>query len=363
MVLGSINKDITYTKSVYFSAQPYGFGYFENGLMIEPPSWDDEANQWLASLFGLKYERIVPSKNIDPDKAWNDYLHRIETALKAGNAVQTCRGWMGASEEGGKIISKIGGRLFWWEGLSKKHRPDMHYFTIIGIDRSQDEIYLHDPVLGWYGWGKDVSASGKMLRKAVERTPWQHRYITITFKPSDRPAKSDAERRRLLKKRIVKKIKGDSSVYNSVEMWRAFFGMKRLDKNFIHGIHGLKAFKKDLQPERFRKILALKLQKRRMQPASVVSWIDLAMYHKAWVALIGAEYLEETGQIDEWQWLFRLHILYEKMWMATSKLRSIFKKTNNVESAMPMVRPLLIDMQKTVDEIINHFQLYLKKWD
>jgi len=359
MVLGSIDEGITYPKSIYYSAQLYSFGYFENGLMIEPPAWDDETNQWLASIFGLKYNRVVPPRNIDPDNAWNHYLHRIETALRAGYAVQTCRGWMGTSEEDGQITSKIGGRLFWWEGLSKKHRPDMHYFTIIGIDRSRDEIYFHDPVFGWYGWGKDVSAPLETFRRAVQRAPWQHRYITITFKPFHSRAKSESEMQRLLRERIIKKIKGDPSVYNSMEMWQAFYGLKRLNKNFTHGIRGFEAFHRDLQPERFKKILALKLQRRKMQPSSVVSWIDLIMYHKAWVALIGAEYLERTGQIEEWQRVFRLHMLYEEMCLSTAKLRSIFKATNDVENAMPKARPVLMDMQNTIDEIISHLRLYL----
>ena len=361
MVLGSIIKGITYPKSIYYSAQPHSFGYLENGLMIEPPGWDDETNEWLASLFGLIYNRVVPSKDIDPDKAWNDYLGRIETALKAGYAVQTSRGWMGTREEGDKITSKIGDRLFWWEGLAKKHRPDMHYFTIIGIDRSQDRIYFHDPVFGWYGWGKDVSVPLEKLRQAVQRAPWQHRYITITFKPSNRTAKSETEVQLLLQERIVKKIKGDPSVYNSVEMWQSFFGLKRLNRNFTQGIGGLKAFSRDLQPEKFKKILALKQQRQKMQPSSVVSWIDLIMYHKAWVALIGSEYLEITGQIEEWQRLFRLHMLYEQMHMSTAKLRSIFKATDDVDKAMPMATPVLLDMQKTVDEIIAHLRLNLNK--
>jgi hypothetical protein len=361
MVLGSVDKSITYPKSIYYSAQPYGFGYFENGLMIEPPSWDDETNRWLASLFGLKYERIIPPRNVDPDKAWSDYLNRLETALKAGYAVQTCRGWMAVKEEGGKITSEMGGRLFWWEGLSKRHRPNMHYFTIIGIDRSQGKVYFHDPVFGWYGWGKDVSVHIESLRRAVERAPWQHRYITVAFKPADKPAKTEEEMQRLLHERIIKKIEGDPSVYNAMDMWRSFFGLEKLTRNFLHGIRGLEAFRRDLQPERFKRILALKLQRRKMQPASVVSWIDLNVYHRAWVTLIGAEYLEEAGQMEEWQWLFRLHMLYEQMWVSTSKLRSIFKVTNDVDAAMPRVRPVLMNMQRTIDEMIHHFQLYKRE--
>jgi hypothetical protein len=137
-----------------------------------------------------------------------------------------------------------------------------------------------------------------------------------------------------------------------MEMWRTFFGIERLNRNFTHGIRGLEAFKRDLNPERFKKILALKQQRRSMKPSSVVSWIDLIMYHKAWVSLIGAEYLEETGQIEKWQWLFRLHILYEQMWISTSKLRSIFKASNDVDNVMPNAKPVLMDLQKSIDEMI-----------
>jgi len=358
MVLGSTCKGITYSKSIYYSAQPYSFGYLENGLTIEPDAWDDETNQWLASLLGLKYSRVVPPRGSDPDRSWDDYLRRIETALKSGCPVATSRGWLGAKEEGGEITSEIGGRLFWWEGLSKKHRPDMHYFTVIGLDRSSDRIYFHDPVFGWFGWGKDVSVPLNKFRYAVQRTPWQHRYITITFEPTGRPEKGETEINRLVKKRIVEKIKGDPSAYNSVEMWQEFFGRERIG-NFKRGLSGLEAFKRDLQPERFEKILAFKLKRHKMQPSSVVSWIDLVVYHKAWIALIGAEYLEKSGQIDNWQRLFRLHMLYEKLGMSTAKLRSIFKADNDLDSAMPPAGPVLKEMQKTIDEMIAHLKAEL----
>ena len=361
MVLGSIDKSISYPQSLYYSAKAYEFGYFPNGLMIAPPSWDDENNRWLASLFGLTYQRIIPPKNSDPDVAWKDYLQRIETALQSGSAVQTSRGWMGAWEKDGQITSKIGGRLFWWEGLSRKHRPDMHYFTIIGLDRFKGEVYAHDPVFGWYGWGRDVPIREKVLRQAVQRSPWQHRYITVVFNRSGSSPKNEREIQTLLKKRIQQKILGDDSVYDSVEMWREFFCMPRLNKNFVHGIKGLEAFKTDLQPERFKRILAAKLEKRKMKPVEVVSWIDLNMYHNAWVAMISADYLEEIGQIDEWLWLLRLHIFYEQLWMSSAKLRSVFKTIDNVGQAMALISPVLKNMRNTIDAIIEHFRLHLRQ--
>ena len=194
----------------------------------------------------------------------------------------------------------------------------------------------------------------------MEQSPWQHKYITITFKPVTGIPKSQAEMKRLLRKRITQKIEGDPSAYNTIQMWEEFFNLKNLKRNFAHGIPALEAFKKDLEPERFRKILTIKLERRKMQPSSVVSWIDLLMYHKSWVALIGAEYPERTGQIDEWERLFRLHMLYEQMCLSTAKLRSIFKKAHDIDSAMPSAKPVLRDMQETTDEIMLHFRLCLR---
>jgi len=76
MVLGSIDKNISYPQSLYFSAKAYEFGYFPNGLMIAPPSWDDENNRWLASLFGLTYQRIIPP----PKQRSGCSLERLSTA-------------------------------------------------------------------------------------------------------------------------------------------------------------------------------------------------------------------------------------------------------------------------------------------
>jgi hypothetical protein len=90
-------------------------------------------------------------------------------------------------------------------------------------------------------------------------------------------------------------------------------------------------------------------------------WVHDILWDIAWVAFIGSEYLEITGQIEEWQRLFRLHMLYEQMHMSTAKLRSIFKATDDVDKAMPMATPVLLDMQKTVDEIIAHLRLNLNK--
>ena len=360
MVLGSLDKSITYPKSLYYSAKAYGFGYLPNGLVIEPGGWDDETNQWLASLFGFSYERILPDRGIDPDKVWGDYLKRIKNALSQGSAVQVCRGWMGTREKGGQIRSHLG-RLFWWEGLTKRNRPDMHYFTVVGIDRSNREIYFHDPIFGWFGTGKYVKCKEELFRKTVERAPWQHRYITIIFKKTNRLPKGEKEIRALLKKRIIKKIKGDPSVYDSVEMWRSFFRLKRVKKSFAHGIKGLKLFKKDLQPERFKRILIFKMKKRNIMPVEVVSWLDLNIYHSSFIASISAEYLEARGKTMEWEWLFRLHLLYEKLRISSLKLRLLFKTTPDLYQAVEKSKPILVQMRKTIDEMINHFQLYLKE--
>ncbi len=360
MVLGSVAGGVTYPQSLYHSAMGYGFGYLPNALMIEPSSWDDANNEWLASLYGLSYERILPQQGTGPDEVWEAYLHRISQYLQegSGSPVQVCRGWAGAKEEEGEILSCSGERMFWWEGLRRESRPDMHYVTVVGLDRSKGLIYIHDPIGGWYGTGRYGEIKLEVFRRLVERTPWQHRCITVTFKKTRTPPKSEAETEKLLKQRIIKLIEGDPAVYNTPALWRAFFGVDKA-RQFEHGLEGLKAFKDDLNPEKFRQILKLKEQRRNLRPAETISWIDLSVYHYAWITFIAADYLEEKGRVTEWEWLFDLHLLYEKLWMSTAQMQSIFKATPDLNQAVGKSEAILQQMRQTIDDMILHFQFYL----
>lgn len=328
--------------------------------MIEPSAWDDANNEWLASLHGLSYERVVPEGVVDPDKTWEEYINRIWQYLQYGSSVQVCRGWAPAKEEMGEIVSRPGVRLFWWEGMRREARPDMHYITAVGLDRSEGIIYVHDPIGGWFGTGKYMEIKLEPFRRLVERSPRQHRYITITFKRTTTPPKSEREIERLLKERIVRNIKGDSAVYNKPEMWRSFYRVKKV-RRFEHGLKGLKAFKTDLDPGRFKKILRAKMEKSKIKPVEAISWIDLNVYHYSFIASISAEYLEEEGRIKEWEWMFDLHLLYEKLWVSTTKLRSIFKSTAELDQAVVKSKSILKEMGQTIDEMIKHFKLYLRE--
>lgn len=360
MVLGSVANGITYPKSLYYSAMGCGFGYLPNALMIEPAGWDDENNKWLASLYGLSYERAIPEKVVDPNEAWEAHINRIWRYLREGSAVQVCRGWVGAKEERGRIIARPGIRLFWWEGMRRETRPDMHYFTVAGLDKSKGIVYAHDPIGGWFGIGRNMEVKLKTFRMMIERAPRQHRYITIAFTRTTIPAKSEGEIERLLQGRIARKIEGDPAVYDGPEMWRSFYGIAKIAR-FEHGLRGLKALKNDLYSERFKKILNFKMKKSNRRPVEVVSWIDLNVYHYSFITSNSAEYLEKEGRIKEWEWLFNLHLLYEKLWVSTTKIRSVFKNIGDLDQAVTKSKPMLKDMRGTIDDMMHHFQYYLKE--
>ncbi len=54
-------------------------------------------------------------------------------------------------------------------------------------------------------------------------------------------------------------------------------------------------------------------------------------------------------------------MLYEKMRVSTIKLRSIFKSTEDVNQAAEASAPTLREMEKTVDEITSHVEIYLRR--
>jgi len=355
MVLGSIVPGMTYPKSMYLSAKAYGFGYLPHSLMIEPGAWEDEANLWLAGLYGLTYERILPAEGLGPDKAWEDYLNRIWRSLKEGSAVQITRGWMGSREEGGRVQSATGYRMFWWEGIDKPNRPDMHYFTAVGLDRSGGVLYMNDPIFGWFGQGKEMELKLSLLRPAVEKLLIQHRYITITFKRGRGPAKTEAEIETLLKERIRKKIAGDPSAYDSPAMWQEFYRLAKA-REFAHGLKAIRAFREDLQPKLFGRILAAKRDRTKIQPAGTVSWLDLGVYHQAYMALVSAEYLEEEGRLKDWEWIQQLAIHYFQLWLATSKLRALFKAEPDLDRALAQSGGILQEMDRGLARIEEHFQ-------
>ena len=75
-------------------------------------------------------------------------------------------------------------------------------------------------------------------------------------------------------------------------------------------------------------------------------------------AYVSAEYLEEKGMMREWEWLFKHRMLYEKLRVPTAKLRSVFKSTEDIDQAVEMSTPLLVEMRQTIDEMISHVERY-----
>lgn len=103
---------------------------------------------------------------------------------------------------------------------------------------------------------------------------------------------------------------------------------------YQHGLKAWQAFKKDLEPQEFKKIVQRFGEGKQRKPAMLISWMDINVNHFASLTAVSAEYLEEKGMMKKWEWLFKYRMLYEKMRVSTIKLRSIFKSTEDVNQAV-----------------------------
>jgi hypothetical protein len=356
MVLGSFERNLTYPQSLYYSAAGYGFAYVPKSLWLETVAhWDDASNQFLASLYGLSHERVLPEKEGDEEKAWAEYIDRIKGYLQKGSPVQIVKGWEARHEKGQVVNVGTGMRTYWWEGAAW---TSSHYFTAIGLDESEKALYINDGALGWFGIGRNFKLDLGTLKKAVQPLPPHLKYVTITFKKGGLPRKDGNEAEKLVRERIIRKLKGDSSVFDTVETWRAHYRFEKF-RGFQFGGKALKAFRDDLDPGEFKKILKAHAERQR-KPSVVISWIDINVNHFSSLTAVSAEYLEEAGKMKEWEWLYQYRMLYEKLRVSTAKLRSIFRSTENLDKAVEGSSPLLKDMRKTIDEMSNHVDLYLR---
>jgi|GEM_PF-5124924 len=77
-------------------------------------------------------------------------------------------------------------------------------------------------------------------------------------------------------------------------MWQEFYRPAKA-REFAPGLKAIRAFREDLQPKLFGRILAAERARTRIQPAGTVSWLDLGVHHQAYLALVSADYLEEAG--------------------------------------------------------------------
>lgn len=350
MVLGSLVKEMSYSKALYFSGQAYGFTYFP--LFLDPPgAWDDENNRWLASLYGLSYERVMAEES--------NYIANIRKYLQQGLPVLACRAWFGVSEAGGKMTAG-GKRVSWWEGMSKQARTRVHYLSIVGMDRARGLLYVNDPIYCWWGRkAKYVSFDMDRFTRLAGKPRHMHQYIIKVFKKTGKPRKAEHEIQELVSQRIIKKLKGDATAYDTPDMWRSFFDIRKTPK-VKHGLEGLKAFKDDLKPHRFKKILEFVNRKRGQRPVGRLTYLNLFIYHRSMLTSIAAEYLEANNRIEEWKWLLELHMLYEKLWTSTTEICSIFRSSQGLGQAVDSSRPTLQEMRETISEMIGHMQSYLK---
>ncbi|MBA7649001.1 hypothetical protein ES703_56793 [subsurface metagenome] len=341
MLLGYFDTSITYHKSMYYSGNCYGFGYYPNTLYLGFPCEEEEDYEWLASLYGLSYERIVPAKTPNKEDAWDEYIDRIWSYLQEGVPVQTCWSWSGR-EEGGKIYTRGGFRPYWWEGITRENRPEMHYIVVVGLDKSEGVIYLNDPWPGNEPY-KEMSLAG--FRGLVETLGTELRYLTIGFTRNDVPGKDENRIEEMVKQRSPKKLRGDPAVYDKAPRYR------------LYGLKGLEAFKDDLAPTKFAGIMRAKArlatQGQVLRPIETVTYLNLHLYQYSFITSVSAEYLKATGETEAWRWLSNLHTLYEKLYVSSGKLVSIFKSSQDLDEALPKCAGTLSEMSGILDEIID----------
>ena len=337
-----------YPKLMYESADCYGLVYYPRLLSIPFSGRLDENYEWLASLYGLSYKRIMPSNPFDSKAAWEEYINRIWSYLEQGVAIQTWRSWGESKEESGKIYTDAGIRPFWWEGIESSHRPQQHALVIVGLDKSKGIVYLNDPGCGWFGKGEYEQMTLDNFRAIVEDLPLMTRYCLRVFTRGNVPAKDQSLIEKMVQQRILKKLKGDAAVYDKTK------------ENCLYGLKGLEEFKNDLLPGEFARILEERMQKAKINPSEVLSYLNMGLYQHSYIISIAAEYLESESKEQEWRWLSRLHILYEKLYILNARLISIFKDNYDLVGDLNKSEPTLLEMRNVLDELINLVRYYPK---
>jgi hypothetical protein len=85
--------------------------------------------------------------------------------------------------------------------------------------------------------------------------------------------------------------------------------------------------------------------------------MKLAFYQMKFITSLAAEYLEEERRIPEWEWLSRLSIEYNKLYVLSLKLVDI-SRTEDKGKWSGRFRPVLLDMQNTLGSVIDHMKAY-----
>ncbi|MGD8524102.1 MAG: hypothetical protein PVF56_23325 [Desulfobacterales bacterium] len=352
MVLGSFVQGMTYPKSVYYATNPYGFFYFRHSLALPFAFWKEADFEWLGYLYGLSFEKKVIPKGMDRESAWKEYLDRVEGYLRQGVPVQTYLGWTPKKKEEreGKIVAPSGIRAFWWEGLTKKFRPDTHSFVVVGMDRSADKLWINAPVAGWRGMEKYLQRPLSNFKSSMERLRPELRYITMVYLRTGKPQMDEKTIQELVRERIVKKIKGDAAAYT-----------KEPKKRYLYGISALEGLRDDLSRHMFFRILRGRMKKQGITSLEVLVWLKLSLFQHTFMTSLAAEYLESQRMMRDWEWLSELNILYHRLYISSVKLVSIVRSNDEERIWAEKSDPVLKDMRGTIGEIIEHMQRYDRK--
>ena len=370
MVLGSQIPSITYPMSLYYSGKAYGIRYIRGSLTIDPGVWDEADNKFLANdLFGLTYERRLPTEGESRRDKWDNYLGRIWDGLKEKRAaVQICQGWVNVTETENHTVIGPEGEIPWWEGMQS--RPDMHYLTAVGMIKggSEEGMILNDPIAGWFGVERDLWVPQSYFELMIKKCRLdQHRYITIVYYyprahlPVD-PIEANSNRK--VESRITAKIRGESWTYEDAQTWQEFMG-EEWEGEIIYGANGLYYLHYDLEDPNFKTALLAREFNIEMSPLDTVSYLDLSLYHYAEILNVGAEFLEEQDRREEWEWTLKLHILYKRMWISTSYIRDVFKQhylpepsDDALDAAVAESEAYRATLRSTIDETIEHLLTY-----
>ena len=125
-------------------------------------------------------------------------------------------------------------------------------------------------------------------------------------------------------------------------------------------VRALNELKEDLTPDRFVRIVEARVRKRGIRPVEVPVGMKLALYQHKFIASMAAEYLESQRMFAEWEWLTRLGLLYNELYIGSVKLIPVVTASNNRNNWKSESRPILKEMRATIDRIIKHMEQYIR---
>jgi hypothetical protein len=218
----------------------------------------------------------------------------------------------------------------------------------VGLDLSKGLAKVNLPAGGWNGLEKYTSRSLSALRKRSEPLRSELKYVTVAYLPSDKAPLDDQAIRPRVSDRIREKLQGKPSAYREDSPAR-----------FRYGIRAIQAFQEDLNPPTFLRILDARSKKQGITPLEVLVLMKLAVYQYAFVTSLAAEHLEGRRMIGEWEWLTKLSIMYQNLYISTVKLVSLMREAGDGKLSAERISPVLQEMRGTLEGVHGHFQAYL----